>query len=344
MKQKSKVAVLGAGKWGANLIRNVAFNDEIEFSGICDSDPETLKRISRHYPHVPTFGHYDRMLESGQDAVIIATPARLHYEHARRALQAGRHVLVEKPMAIKPTEARELAELAQKKSLVLMVGHTFLYNNIVHEIKRRLDNGELGDLYYLYSQRLNLGHVRQDVDVMWNLAPHDISIINYLFSSLPHKVSAQGMSFIQKQKNVSDVTFCKLDYPDGRSAHLHLSWIDPQKVRQMVIVGSEKMLVYDDTNPDKHIQIYDKSVEKKFAADISNFADFTMRIRAGDLIIPNIRLIEPLGVEISHFVECIQNGTKPRTDSKNGLDVVCVLEALSKSLSNNGSVTEVKYL
>lgn len=344
MKAKSKVAILGAGKWGANLIRNVAFNDEIEFSGICDSDAGTLKKISRQYPRVPTFDDYDRMLESGQDAVIIATPARQHFEHARKALQAGRHVLIEKPMATQPAEARELTELAQKKSVVLMVGHTFLYNNIVQEIKRRLDNRELGDVYYLYSQRLNLGHVRQDVDVMWNLAPHDISIINYLFSSRPVRVSAQGLSFIQKQKNVFDVTFCKMDYPDGCSAHLHLSWIDPQKVRQMVIVGSKKMLIYDDTNPDKHIQIYDKAVEKKFSEDVSDFADFTTRIRAGDLVIPNIRLIEPLGVEISHFVESIRNGTKPRTDSQNGLEVVCVLEALSKSLSDNGSITDVNYL
>ena len=343
MKKKVSISVLGAGQWGANLIRNVAFNDEIEFSGICDSDPETLKKISRQYPHVPTFDHYDQMLESDQDAIIIATPARMHYDHSRKALEAGRHVLIEKPMATNPAEARKLAALAQTKSLVLMVGHTFLYNNIIHDIKRRLDNRELGEVYYLYSQRLNLGHVRQDVDVMWNLAPHDISIINYLLSSRPHRVSAQGMSFIQKKKNVADVTFCKLDYPDGRSAHLHLSWIDPQKVRQMVIVGSEKMLVYDDANPDKHIQIYDKSVEKKFISDVSDFADFTTRIRAGDLVIPNIRLIEPLGVEISHFVECLQNGTKPRTDSLNGLEVVCVLDTLSQSLSNNGTAIEVKY-
>jgi len=344
MKPKRKVAVLGAGKWGANLIRNVSFNDEIEFTGICDSDPETLKKISGHYPHVPAFDTYERMLEAGPDAVIIATPARRHYEHARKALLAGRHVLIEKPMAATPAEARELAALAREKSVVLMVGHTFLYNNIVHEIKRRLDGRELGDVYYVYSRRLNLGHVRQDVDVMWNLAPHDISIINYLLSSRPQKVSAQGLSFIQKQKNISDVAFCKMDYPDGRSAHLHLSWIDPQKVRQLVIVGSEKMLVYDDTDPDKHIQIYDKSVEKKFTADVSDFADFSTRIRAGDLVIPNIRLTEPLSVEISHFVECTRNGTRPRTDSQNGLEVVCVLQALSDSLADGGSVAEVNYL
>ena len=339
-----KIAIVGCGYWGPNLARNIAANARMSLVAICDSNVDELGKLKMRYPEVETHELIERMLaEDDIDAVVLATPSGMHYEQALAVLKAGKHVLVEKPLAHTIAEGVELAAAADARGLILMVGHTFLYNNIVHDVRNRIEAGELGDVLYAYSQRLNLGRFRRDSDVVWTLAPHDVSILNYWFDALPMRVSARGMIFIHKDTTVPEVAFCQLDYPGGRVAHLHLSWLDPQKRREMVVVGSDKMLIYDDVNSDRHLQIYDKSVAVDFQGELTDFADFSTRIRAGDLIVPNIRLKEPLAAEIEAFTEAIMTGEPPLTDGRHGLEVVAVMEAISTSMTRNGEVVDVKY-
>ena len=340
-----RICHLGCGHWGSNLIRNAAVNPRIELIALCDRDTAALKRIGDRYPGVTLCERVEEALHRRDvDAVIVATPSGLHYEHALAALEAGKHVFVEKPLASSVAEACHLVAEAERAGRILMIGHTFLYNNLVHEVKKRIDSGELGDIYYVYSQRLNLGRFRPDSDVLWTLAPHDISILNFWFESRPQQVSANGLNFIHRSANLAEVSFAQLSYPDGKEAHLHLSLLDPQKNRRMVVVGSRKMLVYDDMNSDAHIQIYDKRVEVDHQSPIRDFADFTTRIRAGDLVIPPLHLVEPLSVEIDHFVSCVLDHKVPLTDGRHGIEVLAVLEALSRSMVDNSRLTvEVVY-
>jgi predicted dehydrogenase len=338
------VGVIGAGAWGNNLIRNVANSPLTELAAVCDPDEASRRRVASRYRGVVTLHGIDALLEMpGLDAIVVATPPHLHHIHAKAALEAGYHVLVEKPLCTTGRDARELVELADRKGLVLMVGHTFIYNNLVHEVKRRIDSGELGEVLYLYGQRLNLGKVRQDVDALWNLAPHDISIANYVLGARPVSVNARGACYVQRKRSLADVSFFEMDYPGGQMFSGHVSWLDPQKVRQMVVVGSERMLVYDDMDASRHIQVYDKRVELDFQSPQSDFADFSTRLRAGDLVIPNIRLQEPLGAEIEHFATCVQSGDRPVTDGRSGLELVCILEAMSRSMRERGALVEVDY-
>lgn len=343
-RESVKIAQIGCGYWGPNLARNVISNPRAELVALCDPDARALQRMIDKYPGIAQFTSFEEVLtQASIDAVIIATPSGLHYQHVLAALPAGKHVLVEKPMASSVKQASELVQIAENSGQILMVGHTFLYNNIVHEVKKRIDSGELGDIYYTYSQRLNLGRFRRDSDVLWTLAPHDISIMNYWFGSRPHQVSAQGITCIGKKNPLAEVCFAHLEYPDGRSVHLHMSWLDPQKRREIVVVGSKKMLIYDDMNTDRHIQIFDKRVEIEYSHPTNDFAEFTALLRAGDLVIPNIRLVEPLFTEVNHFIECIQNGTPPLTDGRHGLEVIAVLEALTHSMSHGGGIVAVEY-
>lgn len=345
MKGRVRIAQIGCGYWGSNLTRNVAADPKAELAAICDSDPVVLQGVAGKYPAVAQFRSLDEVLaQVSIDAVVIATPSKLHFEHSLAALRAGKHVLVEKPMTISVEEAIELVRVAEDVGRILMVGHTFLYNNIVREIKRRIDGGELGQIHYAYSQRLSLGQFRHDCDVLWTLAPHDISILNYWFGSRPCRVSAHGRSHVWVEEGIADVCFCLLEYPGGRSTHLHLSWMDPQKVRQIVIVGNKKMLVYDDVDTSKHIQIFDKGIERKRQGYVGDYADFKTRLRTGDLIIPNVRLVEPLSVEIGHFVDCVRDGRIPFTDGRHGLEVIRILEALTVSAKNGGERVNVEYL
>ncbi len=341
---KVSIGVAGAGYWGPNLIRNVAGNPEAELAAICDVDTTALEREAGKYPGVAQFRSLDEMLSQPTiDAVMIATPSGLHFENALAALHAGKHVFVEKPMASSVEQAVELVKAAQDTGCVLMVGHTFLYNNIVREIERRIEEGELGKIHYAYSQRLNLGQFRRDSDVLWTLVPHDVSILNYWLKLRPHRVSAHGRSHLWVEEGIVDVCFCLLEYPNGCSAHLHLSWMDPQKVRQMVLVGEDKMLIYDDMDPTKHIQIFDKGIERKPMEYVRDYADFKTRLRAGDLLIPNVRLVEPLLVETGHFIDCIRDGKPPITDALHGLEVTCILEALTSSMNKGGEPVKVEY-
>lgn len=325
-----KLAQVGYGYWGRNLMRVFSGAQGATMVAACDSLPAARDAIHKLYPDLELHEKYGELLARPDlDAIIVATPANQHYSQVKDALSAGKHVFVEKPMAMSVEEARELSELADRKNLRLMVGHTFLFNDAVRWIKDFIDRGEMGEVYYAYFQRLNLGKVRQDVDALWNLAPHDVSIANYWFGEKPSEVHAHGASFLQP--GIEDVSFLSMQFPSGRFAHIHVSWIDPSKTRRAVIVGSSKMVLYDDTSPDMRIVVYDKGIDRKkldtSLDDFSTFDQFQLVQRAGDIWIPRIQFREPLQLEAAHFVECVSEGKRPLTDAQNGLDVVETLVA-----------------
>ncbi|MFZ2631296.1 MAG: Gfo/Idh/MocA family oxidoreductase [Desulfosalsimonadaceae bacterium] len=330
------IAQLGAGYWGPNLIRNfVQLDDVVDFT-VCDLDAVRLDKIKKQYPQIEVTQSVDEVMKNPViDAVVVATPAFSHYEIAKRALSAGKHVMVEKPLAMNSKEAGELIAIAKEKQRILMVGHTFLFNAAVIKAKEYIDKGELGDIYYILSQRLNLGRVRQDVNAMWNLAPHDISIILYWLGEKPSRISAKGLTFLQD--GIEDVVFMDLDFPSGRAAHIHVSWLDPSKTRKMVVVGSKKMLVYDDASADAKLVIFDKGIDKKHIIrelpDIESFGQFQLMQRSGDIYIPKVDFKEPLGLECKHFVDCIKYGRTPVTNGENGLAVVDILEKAQQILN-----------
>ena len=325
---------LGGGHWGVNLARNFSHLPGVRLT-ICDVDPERQTALAEKFPTVEVSGDVEgSLLDPGFDGVIVALPASLHHVYAKKALLAGKHVLVEKPLAMNSCEAQELVDLATERDLVLLVGHTFLYNDAVRHVKSYIDSGELGEIYYITSQRLNLGRVRQDVNALWNLAPHDISILLYWLDAEPDAVSAHGLTFLQN--GIEDVVFADLRFPSGIAAHVHVSWLDPKKTRQMVIVGSKKMIVYDDASADAKIVIYDKGVDRHDVGasldDNESFSQFQLRHRSGDILIPKIDFREPLQRECQHFVTCILERDRPLTCGVSGLKVVKVLERLQESL------------
>lgn len=321
------LAVVGCGYWGKNLVRN--FYRTGALKTVCDSDAAALKKIKQSHPDVATeqdFG--DVLKDGGISGVVIATPASSHYGLIKKALEAGKHVLVEKPFTTSHKEALELAELAEKKKLALMVGFTFLYNPAVRKVKQIIDSGELGEVYYVYSQRLNLGIVRKDVNVWWNLAPHDVSIIHYWLGQEPEAVSGSGFSFIQQ--GIEDVVSADIKFKSGCGAMIHVSWLDPNKTRKMVVIGSKKMVIYDDVSPDMKVQIYDKGVDK--FSDFSTFGQFQLIHRAGDVFIPKIDFKEPLELEAQHFIECVASGKEPLSSARRALPVVKILESVQDSI------------
>ena len=325
-----QLAQAGYGYWGRNLMRVFAGAKGARMAAACDSSPEARAAVGKDFPGMDVLDDFGALVaRKDLDAIILATPADQHYDQARRALEAGKHVFVEKPMSRTTEEAKELISLAEKNRRVLMVGHTFLFNDAVRWVKDYIDRGELGEVYYAYFQRLNLGRVRQDVDVLWNLAPHDIAIALYWFGEKPVSVEAHGASFLQP--GIDDVSFLSMGFPSGRFAHVHVSWIDPSKTRRAVIVGSTKMVLYDDTSADARIVVYDKGIDRKQLdtrlGDYRTFDQFQLVQRAGDVWIPYIQFREPLKVEAAHFVECVTEGKRPLTDGQNGLDVVEILVA-----------------
>lgn len=338
------IGVLGAGAWGYNLVRNVAECEEAHLAVVCDTSDGARARVAKRFPGARVVSEYDELLATpGLDAVIIATPPKSHFGHARTAIRAGLGVLVEKPIATASSHAAELCRLARQAGVTLMCGHTMLFNNAVHEVKRRITCGELGDIRYLYCRRVNLGRVRPDVDALWNLAPHDISMICFLLDSWPHAVNARGWSYVQPLRNIADVCFFQMDFDGGVAVSGHVSWLDPQKDRRVVVVGSERMLVYDDLSPSQTIQIYDKSVEVEFQAPVDRYAEYGTRVRAGDLVVPHVSRTEPLAEEIKHFVDCVRHGRRPITDGMQGFRLVRVLEAMSESMCEGGKLIPVDY-
>jgi predicted dehydrogenase len=335
-----KVGVIGTGYWGKNHVR--VFSDlNCELIGIADVD---VSKRSLADKYGISFKKSYRQLLKDVDAVSIATPAAKLYPIARTCLNQGKHVLVEKPFVFKEKQAEELISLAKKRNLVLMVGHVFLYNPAVRKIKEYLESGNLGEIFYVYSQRLNLGIIRQDVNALWNFAPHDLSILFYFFNLFPKRVIACGGTFLQK--NVEDVVFLVLEYPNGLLANIHLSWIDPLKVRRMTVVGSQKMLVYDDTDIDAPIKIFNKGVvlpeRWTKTKDWNNFGEFKMKLKFGDTVIPYIEPQEPLRLEFQDFLTSIEEGRQPLSSGEEALKVIKVLRAAQKSLRKGGKPVEIK--
>jgi predicted dehydrogenase len=318
-----QVAQIGVGYWGPNLLRNLVANKKCNVSAVVDLSSERREFVRGLYPAIKVTGQIDEAItDSDIEAVVIATPVETHFDLAMRALAAGKHILVEKPMARSVAEVDEIGRLATEKNRVAMVGHTFLFNSAVRYVKKLIDSGELGDIRYIYSQRLNLGRIRSDVDSLWNLAPHDISIIQYwLGDPKPLSVVRTGADFVQK--NIDDVVFMSIMYPNKIMANIHVSWLDPLKVRSMVVVGSKKMVVYDDMAENK-IAIHDKGIDRKAALGDSQKAPLFDH-RSGDVLLPKIDFKEPLKVELDHFIDCIQNGTKCLTGVDHARKVVEIL-------------------
>ena len=323
------LAQLGCGYWGPNLLRNFSALPGCTVKYVVDSSAERRAFVQANFPFSCAIESHKIVLEDPDvNGVIIATPAASHFSLAKQVLDAGKHVFVEKPLATKVAEVDELSRRAARRNLVVMTGHTFVYNSAVRYVKKLIDSGELGDLRYIYSQRLNLGRIRSDIDALWNFAPHDISIIQYwLGDPEPISIGRQGMAYMQE--GIDDVVFLSLEYPGKVIANIHVSWLDPQKVRKMIIVGSRKMVVYDDIAENK-INIYDKGIDRRAILgenmDFDNPQVSRFNHRSGDILIPEVKFAEPLRVEAEHFADCIRNSREPLTGLSHARTVVSILE------------------
>lgn len=328
-----KVAVAGCGYWGPNLVRNLASLPDCVVTTACDVSEERVRHVTSLYPSVQGESDYQRMLETKElDAVVIATPVRYHFPMAKASLQAGKHTMIEKPMAASAEQCEELIHIARKKGLVLMVGHTFLYSQPVRKIKDIVDRGDIGEIRYIAARRLNLGLYQKDINVAWDLAPHDISIILHIMGESPLSVNCQGSAHVTP--GIEDVTLLHIEFRQNKSAVVHSSWLDPRKTREMTIVGSKRMIVYDDVAQSEKIRVFDARVERPPHYD--TFAEFQYAYHYGDVYAPHVKLEEPLKVECQHFLECIRTGQTPLTSGARGLEVVRILEACSASLKHDG--------
>jgi predicted dehydrogenase len=329
MKKPLVLAQLGCGYWGPNLLRNFSALPDCAVRYVVDKSPERRAFVEKNFARTRAVESFDQVLQDPDiDAMIIATPAETHFDLAKEALHAGKHIFVEKPLATRTSEVDELAEIAGRQKLIVMAGHTFIYNAAVRYVKRLIDAGELGEIRYVYSQRLNLGRIRADIDALWNFAPHDISIIQYwLGNPEPLSVARQGMAYMQE--GIDDVVFLNLEYPQKIIANIHVSWLDPQKVRKMIIVGSRKMVIYDDI-ADNKIAIYDKGIDRKAVLGENMDFDHPQRMqfnyRSGDILYPEVKFAEPLRVEAEHFRDCIVNSEPPITGLSHARAVVAILE------------------
>ena len=334
MAKQIKVGVVGCGYWGPNLVRNFRFLQDCNLKLICDLSEERLAHLKSLYPEVQGTTDFRHMLNgAGLDAVVIATAVNTHYSMARASLLAGKHTLVEKPMACSSAECEELIAIAKKKGLVLMTGHTFLYSPAVRKIKEIVNQGDIGEIRYISARRLNLGLFQKDINVAWDLAPHDISIVLYIMGEHPITINCRGSAHINP--TVEDVTTMCLSFKNQRSAIIHSSWLDPRKIREMTIVGSKRMIVYDDVAPLEKIRVFDARVERP--AHYDTFAEFHYAYHYGDVYSPYIKQEEPLKAECQHFLDCIRNGAAPLSDGGKGLELVRILEASSESLKRGGS-------
>lgn len=339
--EKITVGQIGCGYWGPNVLRNFSAQPNCWVKFVAEINPERQNYVRANFPRSEVVSDVDAVLQDPEiDAVVVATPAASHHALAKQALESGKHVFVEKPLATSTEQADELVNLAAASGKTLMVGHTFLYNAAVRYARKLLADESLGQLYYIYSQRLNLGQVRSDVNAWWNLAPHDVSIMMYLMNDeLPVSVSATGVSYIQP--GIEDVVFATLKWANGVTGHIHVSWLDPGKIRKMTLVGSRKMVVYDDVSDDK-IKIYDKGVDRvpKIGErmDYDQSGDFQLIHRTGDILLPKISFQEPLKTESAHFLECLRQGQPPLTGPKHARDVVAVLEATQTALTSGRAV------
>ena len=328
------IAVVGAGGWGKNHVRNYAAIPEANLLYVCDHDDAIRASVNATYPSVFAVGELRTVLNDPDvAAVVVATHAPAHFEVAEAALRAGKDVFVEKPLCLSGEQAVKLCELADEGDRILMVGHLLLYHPAVDRLKSLIDDGELGDVLYIYAQRVNLGVVRQAENAWWSLAPHDISVANYLLGAPPEAVSATGSCYLQPERGIEDVVFATLHYPGGRMAHVHVSWLDPHKTRKLTVVGDRKMAVFDDTSPDQKLAVFDKGIEPPATLSYEE----GVRIRTGDILIPALKMAEPLRRECLAFVDAVQSRKAPIADGISGLHVVRALEGGATSLERGGA-------
>jgi predicted dehydrogenase len=321
------IGVIGYGYWGPNLVRNFMQLNESNVAMVSDLNEDRLQKVKENYPSVLTTVSYKDIIENPEiDAVAIATPVHTHFKFASEALESGKHVFIEKPMCASGDEGEHLIKLSENMKRKLMVGHTFLYTSAVNKMKEVIESGELGEIYYINAQRLNLGLFQQDINVVWDLAPHDISIILYLLNREPLSVQYIGASHINP--SIEDIAVLTLKFSNDIIAFVQSSWLDPDKVRKITVVGSRKMMVYDDVQASEKIRIYDKGVEVPKHYD--TYAEFHYSYKYGDIVIPKLDGSEPLRTQLSHFLDCIKYDKIPRSDGYNGLQVVKILEQAKK--------------
>jgi predicted dehydrogenase len=330
----TRVGVVGLGYWGPNLARNFDRLPDAELAWLCDESGDVLERLGRAFPSArPTASLADLLSDESLDAVALATPVSTHAELARRVLEAGKHCFVEKPLGQSVEEAERVVEAASAAGRVLMVGHLLEYHPGVERMNELIEAGELGEVRYIYSNRLNLGQLRRDENALWSLGAHDVSVILRLAAEEPYECRAVGESYVNQ--GLEDVVFCYLRFPSGLAAHMHLSWLDPHKERRFTVVGSKRMATFDDMELERKLSVYDKG----FDEDYSSYGEYIAR--SGDIFSPHVPNEEPLRIECRHFLECVRGGVKPRSGGESGLRVVRVLEALERSLRESSRAAPV---
>lgn len=335
-----EVGVVGIGGWGKNLARNYSQIPDANLRYVCDLDQKKLDQQKRQYPGAKLTRDFDELLADPElHAVVIATTGPSHYPLCKQALSAGKDVYVEKPFVLDVAHGEELIRIAEERQRILMVGHLLEYHPVVVRLKDMIRNGEMGQVYYIYAQRLNLGTVRADENALWNFAPHDISVILYMLGQEPTDVSARGQCYLQK--GVEDVVFVTLNFAEKAMAHIQVSWLDPHKTRKITVVGSRKMAVFDDLEASEKLRIYDKGAQ--VSTDYDSFAEY-VGLRFGDIHMPYIKVSEPLAIECSHFLQCVRTRRKPVSDGYDGLRVVKVLDAAQRSLKSGGAPVRITAL
>ena len=334
-----RVGIIGYGYWGPNLTRNFYELPSADLVAIADLNEERLKQSASKYPQVVAKLDYRELFDLDLDAVVVATPPATHYRIAKDCLEHNLHVLVEKPMTLKSEDGEKLIELSESRKLTLMVGHTFRYNSAIYEMRKFIQNKDLGDVYYIDTARLNLGLFNRDSNVIWDLAPHDISILLYLLDEKPISVSAHGMPCVTP--DVYDVAYINLIFPNNITAYVHVSWLDPCKVRRVTVVGSKKMAVFNDMEIEGKIKIYDKGVDRP--AYTNGFGEFQYSYRHGDIVIPNVKYAEPLRKECQDFVDSIVNHVEPNSSASGGLKVIKIIEAALRSMSNKSAQEVIRW-
>lgn len=332
-----RVAVIGAGYWGPNLIRNFYGINRNCVRFVCDQDAAVIGRLRDSFPGVEFVSDYDLVLGSSEvDAVVIATQPASHFDLCKRAFEKGKHVFVEKPLALNTAEAEGLLALSRSKKKILMVGHLLRYHPAIKLLKNYVESGELGEILYIYSTRVNLGKVRQDENALWSFAPHDLAVITYLMGRKPVSVSAVGQSYLTS--GVEDVVFLTIFFEGNCMAHIHVSWLDPHKIRKLTVVGNKKMAVFDDMEASEMVRIFDKGVD--YSPGYKSYAE-AVSLRVGDILIPRIQMKEPLRIECEHFIECVEKGKHPLTDGEEGVMVVRVLEGAQESMRFSGALVQL---
>jgi len=334
------IGQIGVGAWGKNLLRTFNNIADVNVISACDFDKKQIEKLRISYPAVYWTSKPEEIFSNREiDAIVIATPPAHHYELSVKAIESGKDVFVEKPLVLDIKHGDDLLKRAVEADKILMVGHIMEYHPATMMLKEYIDSGKLGDVYYLYSSRINLGKVREIENSLWSFAPHDISMINYIINKKPVTVTAKGQSYLQD--GIEDVSFMTMHYDDKTMAHIHVSWLDPHKERKLTVVGSKMMAVFDDTAGPEKIRLYDKGVDTKL--DYNTYGEY-LALRAGDITIPKVASGEPLMAECVHFIECVKNRTQPRSDGRDGLDVLSILSAAQKSMDRGGSPEKINYI